>query len=269
MSIPHTFNPLGVSDGYPEGTLVWFDPSGETQVAANVSTLINANFFLQGCPGLTYWDLDFPKATNFLHCFYTCTSLEQVSMSIPKCTTLDQCFYGCTKLHTLELRDCNLVTNIGSAFASCSALKVVVADFPKATEGSRAFFACTSLTHFKSNLDSLTTGTLMFGSWTGWASQPLVFDSALPKLSAGTEMFLNRKLDSASVKRILTSIPSYTDGTHALHIGARTNWQDDEEIAQMLGSTTPIDGGTYRCYEINEDGSVGDDKGWTVTVQSS
>lgn len=93
------------------------------------------------------------------------------------------------------------------------------------------------------------------------------FYGKLSALSDGNQLFgASRVLDAKSIKGILTSIPKYTSGSHPLQIGRSVNWKDDEEIAQMLDATTPIAAGTYRCYELNEDGSVGDDKGWTITV---
>lgn len=112
--------------------------------------------------------------------------------------------------------------------------------------------------------DLLKTTDVSYG---GFSNQLTKFYGKLPVLSTAASLFYGCSLDAKSIKIILTSIPKYTSGTHAISIGRRTNWLNDQEIAKMLGTTTPIAAGTYHCYEINADGSVGDDKGWTVTVQ--
>lgn len=93
------------------------------------------------------------------------------------------------------------------------------------------------------------------------------FYGKLPALSYGSYFFQGRKLDAKSIKIVLGSIPKYTSGSHKLWIGYRTNWLNDEDIAKMLGTTTPIVPGDYNCYELKADGTVGDNKGWTINVQ--
>lgn len=68
-------------------------------------------------------------------------------------------------------------------------------------------------------------------------------------------MFYGCILDEASVLRVLNSIPTYTSGTHQLHLGKRTNFLDSTEVAALLGTTTPIAAKTNYSY-----------KGWTITV---
>lgn len=108
----------------------------------------------------------------------------------------------------------------------------------------------------------------MTGSYAAFRSFNLKkFYGKLPALIDGNNLFNDSSFDAKSIKIILTSIPKYTSGTRSIGVGFRKNWSNDQEIAKMLDTTTPIAAGTYRCYEINEDGSVGDDKGWTVTVK--
>lgn len=96
------------------------------------------------------------------------------------------------------------------------------------------------------------------------------FNSTLPALAYGQDMFYGCILDEASVLRILNSIPTYTSGTYKLHLGKRTNYQTSDKVAAKLRTSTggtvstPIPAATnYRC--VDDDGN---DKGWTITVQA-
>lgn len=81
------------------------------------------------------------------------------------------------------------------------------------------------------------------------------FNSTLPALAYGQDMFYGCNLDEASVLRILNSIPTWTSGTHQLHLGKRTNYLNSTDIAALLGTTTPIAAKTNYRY-----------KGWTITI---
>lgn len=81
------------------------------------------------------------------------------------------------------------------------------------------------------------------------------FNSTLPALAYGQDMFYGCNLDEASVLRILNSIPTWTSGTHQLHLGKRTNYLNSTDIAALLGTTTPIAAKTNYSY-----------KGWTITI---
>lgn len=82
------------------------------------------------------------------------------------------------------------------------------------------------------------------------------FNSTLPTLDYGQDMFYGCILDEDSVLRILNSIPTFTSGTHKLHLGKGTNYQNSTEIADLLNTTTPIAAANYSY------------KGWTITVQA-
>lgn len=66
---------------------------------------------------------------------------------------------------------------------------------------------------WKFDMPYLTNGQKMFHECSNIRS----FSVDLPALTNGEDMFYNCKLDAASVERILTTIPTYTDGsTHIL-----------------------------------------------------
>lgn len=81
------------------------------------------------------------------------------------------------------------------------------------------------------------------------------FNSTLPALAYGIEMFSGCNLDEASVLRILNSIPTWNSGTHPLHLGKRTNYLNSTDIAALLGTTTPIAARSNYSY-----------KGWIITI---
>lgn len=125
-------------------------------------------------------------------------------------------------------------------------------DFNSQQGGSYRLFSRWSFCReFHADLPDLADGTSLFE---GIASLE-VFSGALSSLSAGTNMFRNCNLDAASVLHILESIPSYTSGSHPLHIGKKEKWVDNADVATALGTTAPITAGNYTV------------KGWTITVQ--
>jgi hypothetical protein len=79
----------------------------------------------------------------------------------------------------------------------------------------------------------------------------------LSSLSDGTEMFRNCRLDAESVERILTTIPTYTSGTHVLNLGISENSVD--KFNEITGNTTTIPVNSGTCTVTY--------KGWTLTVQ--
>ena len=91
----------------------------------------------------------------------------------------------------------------------------------------------------------------MFSNCTSLTS----FAGDLSKLTKGNNMFSSCNLDEASVLRILNSIPTYTSGSHPLHLGKRTNFLNSTDIATLLGTTVPIAASTSYKY-----------KGWTITI---
>ena len=117
------------------------------------------------------------------------------------------------------------------------------------------------------NLVSLENGSSMFqGSWIKSFTSPLpklkngnnmftcgsvrnfqTFNSELPSLESGTNMFHNAKLDKDSVIRILTSIPSFTNGSHALTIGIHNDYYYDKNIPSHIIEA--------------------ENKGWTLTLE--
>ena len=139
---------------------------------------------------------------------------------------------------------------MSNMFGGCTNLTSFSGDLSALTSGSNMFQNCTNLTSFNSDLSSLTDGNSMFQSCTNLTS----FNGDLSSLTDGIEMFLNCKLDAFSVENILTTIPTYTDGSsHKITMGVQKG-EAVNKFNEITGSTG--DRGTYNY------------KGWTITLSS-
>lgn len=78
----------------------------------------------------------------------------------------------------------------------------------------------------------------------------LTFDSDLSSLSNGNLMFFNTKLDSLSVEKILTSIPTYTSGVHNLTMTIRESAVEKFSEIVGLDITDKINKINYKGWEI-------------------
>ena len=84
------------------------------------------------------------------------------------------------------------------------------------------------------------------------------FRGVLPSLSSGASMFDGCKLDARSVLCIISSVPTWTSGSHPLTIGCGCSNDDDSKdaYAQEIG---------YESFTALNDTFTA--KGWTVTWQ--
>lgn len=103
-------------------------------------------------------------------------------------------------------------------------------------------------------LEHLTSAYAMFWGSPLLTSLPEVIN--LKSLSDGNQIFYSCNLDEPSVLRVLTTIPTYTSGTHNLHLGYRKNFLNSEAIAALLETDVPIIAGNYSY------------KGWTINIQN-
>lgn len=123
----------------------------------------------------------------------------------------------------------------------------------KFTNGFNMFNGCTNLTSFDADLSNLTRGSQMFESCYNLTS----FKSDLSSLTSGHNMFYQCKLDAASVERILTTIPEYTDGSsYLLTMGIQSG-----EAAAKFGEITGTIPTPY--------GATVNFKGWTIDVRTN
>ena len=118
-------------------------------------------------------------------------------------------------------------------------------DMPNVTSCKSMFDMYTGnspIVSFKGNLDKLKDGGGMF-----LRNLLVVFESSLPSLESGVNMFDRARLNKDSAMRVFNSIPAYTSGTHNLTIGIHVDYQTDEEVLAAIDVATA--------------------KGWTVTTQ--
>ncbi|MCQ2172102.1 MAG: DUF285 domain-containing protein [Bacteroidales bacterium] len=202
------------------------NPSTATTVGegADGSTLTDGSYMFYSS-GLTSWTVDMQNLTSGDHMFSNCYSLTS--------------FAG----------DLSSLTNGNYMFSGCYGMTSFSGDLSSLTSGNWMFYSC-NLTSFTGDLPNLTNGSDMFYDCRALTS----FNSTLPKLESGQEMFVACKLDATSVLNILNSIPTYTSGIHKLHLGNRKNYLDSTDVAELLGTTTPIAGKNYSY------------KGWSITV---
>lgn len=248
-----------------DGSYMFYECSALMSWTVDLPNLTWAWHMFQNCNMLTSWTVDLPKLTNASYMFYRCSGLTSWTADLPNLTNGTYMFYYCSKLSSWTVDLPNLT--IGAyMFYECPKLSSWTVDLPNLTDGSYMFYYCTGLTSWTVDLPNLTNGDSMFyncpnlGSWT----------VDLPNLTTGNSMFYNCILDEASVLHILNSIPSYTSGTHKLHLGKYTNYKTSDKVAAKLRTSTggtvltPISAGTnYRCVDDN-----GNDKGWTIHVQA-
>ena len=119
-------------------------------------------------------------------------------------------------------------------------------DLPKLTNGVYMFAhdgEIRQIQRFAATLPKLEKGDNMFLAQAGLVR----FESDLPALQSGTLMFSLGRLDKESALRVLTTIPTYTSGSHPLTIGIHVDHKTDEEVLAAIDAATA--------------------KGWTVTTQ--
>lgn len=182
---------------------------------------------------ITSFTADLTNLTNGRYMFFDCVKLTSWNVELPNLTNGDHMFYGCNRFTSWTV------------------------DLPSLTDGAQMFGYCGGMTSFAGDLSELAGTSSINGGYKMFTGCPKLtsFNSALPKLVHGADMFRDCILDEASVLRILNSIPTHTSETHKLHLGKRTNYMNSTDIADLLGTTTPIAAATNYSY-----------KGWTITV---
>lgn len=219
MSIPYSFNPLG--SNFSSGSSgMYLDGTALKGRLCNpqVATTVG-----DGADGSTLTD-----GTNM---FYECPNLTSWTVDLPNLTNGYYMFCSCYGL-TSFTGDLPNLENGDSMFVWCEEMTSWTVELPNLTNGNEMFFGCTGLTSFNAGTEGLKS------------------------LTKGDCMFQNCILNETSVLHILNTIPTYTSGTHKLHLGDNRNFLTSTDIASLLGTTTPIAAGTYNY------------KGWTITVQA-
>ena len=130
--------------------------------------------------------------------------------------------------------------------------KVVSANLSGVTNGTRLFYNQTKLTEISLSwkLDSITDGTNMCNSCTKLTT----FLHPLTNLTNGSNMFYGCNLDEKSVENILTTIPEYASGSHALTM--YINVEAVVKFNEITGNSLPLSS-TVQVVPY---------KGWEITV---
>ena len=116
--------------------------------------------------------------------------------------------------------------------------------------GTKLFHNCYNLSSFKDPLTSLVDGNSMFLN----CEKLTDFECDLSSLSDGTNMFIGCMLNSASIEKILTTIPTYTTGSHKLGLTLLTI-EEANKFNEITGASVEIG----NIYNIEY-------KGWTITT---
>ena len=207
-----------------------------TAFSSDLSSLTSGSSMFYKCTALTTFTSDLSKLENFDKMFYGCTNLKYFDASlasISKGTDFTEIFDANIKqklqtfisnleklqsgselfrdFKNLTTFEANLssLTNGEQMFSSCTSLNSFDNDLGSLTDAIGMFQVCTSLASFTSNLSSLKDGQVMFH----WCNNLTNFDADLGSLIQGDWMFSNCKLNGTSVKKILTTIPTYDDGS--------------------------------------------------------
>ena len=128
--------------------------------------------------------------------------------------------------------------------------KVISANLSGVTNGTRLFSNQTKLTEIPLSwkLDSITDGSNMCNSCTKLAT----FLHPLTSLTNGSSMFYGCNLDEKSVENILTTIPEYANGSHALTM--YINVEAVVKFNEITGNSLPLSATAqivpYKGWEI-------------------
>lgn len=135
------------------------------------------------------------------------------------------------------------------------------------------FYNCSNLTSFTSKLispetnkSSLTNGFRMFSNCYKLA----VFTSDLSSLTDGTSMFYRCALNGDSVYKILTTIPTYTDGrVHVLDMTMDKSGCDKAwEICKFYNSQYSKSKIKHHL-DFNSESTIFKYKGWTIYLTTN
>ena len=249
-----------------QGYMMFANCSSLTTFDSNLSSLTNGDYMFYDCNKLTTFECDdLSSLTNGFYMFYNCTALTTFTTDLSSLTDGTQMFYRCSNLKsfTSELSSLDDGMNM---FLYCKNLITFDSDLNSLTDGTQMFYGCEKLETFssdlissKSNKSSLTNGRWMFYC----CSNLTTFDSDLGSLTNGTQMFYGCSLDGSSVEKILSTIPTYTDGNQHI-IDLTMNEQGCQKLGEILSEE-------IRNKEIPYYQNLEDDeklncqyKGWTI-----
>lgn len=242
---------------YPVGGMIIVGKDDNFLSLYNLNTDKNINSVFKGNTNITGYDLpdgvDFGGVEEAEGAFMGCTALQgfRSGVTFKELRKGKQLFNGCTALVNIppSITFDNLEDG-EEMFTNCTALKSIPAGVTmKSLKNIECMFAgCTLLRDVPDTLDLASIGMATFPS-------------------QKRQMFSGCYLSAQSVKNVLNALPVAGEFS-IFDIGFTHNderydpdpvdWRNDEEIAAMLNTTTPIDYHRSNYYDT--------DKGWRIFI---
>lgn len=199
--------------------------------------------------------------------FCDCHNLTTFTSDLSSLTNGEYMFSGCSKLTTFT-SDLSSLINGEYMFNYCSQLESFNSDLSSLTDGYQMFDSCVHFNSFNSDLSSLTDGTHMFR----YCYKLTAFDADLSSLEIGNGMFQSCRLNSKSIERILSTLPTYDyeSGKHRILIGILTSAIDKfNEITGNTNEIPVVSEGMNDCGGVSDCGGTDYTtlyKGWELSV---
>lgn len=213
---------------------------GERKGMYMEGTTLKGQLFNLKTTGSVSADADASEITSGESMFHGNLVLASFTAELTSLTNGRSMFYNCPKLSLFTSELPNLTAG-NNMFYMCSSLASFTSELPNLTDGSNMFDGCKAFTSWTVELPNLTNGYYMFSTCPKLSS----FNSVLSALNTAAGMFHGCKLNNESLQNIVTTIKSWSSGTHKITIGVNSNLvtqaQQDEADTILTG------------------------KGWTVT----
>lgn len=245
--------PVQIVNRQPAGEMVIFGRNDQRLVLYNFNTDLDISGVFKGNNFLIGYEL--PDGTTFdgiekaEESFADCTSLEGFREGVTFRSLKDgsQMFMNCEKLTTLPSTvNLDALEDGQEMFMNCTSLESLPdgTTLRNAKNVNRMFANCKSLRHIPESIDLVNIGV----------------DRILWKHH---EMFSGCCLTAQSVKNVLNALPATDEGLN-FDIGSThdetVDWRNDEEIAAMLNTSTPINYADHKYFDM--------DKGWSVYIEN-
>lgn len=235
--------------GTPEGDYAIYDSSGAI-IEGRLDNLIDGTYLQARRVTLSKWDIPLPSLRNGNGMFSGFSSssasfinlISKWDLDLPSLEEGSAMFEYCRNL--INFKSSMPKLKNGSSLLANSRIELFDSYCPMVSTATSMFAYNPSLVAVRSDLSSVTHANQMCYS----CSSLRVFESELPVLEQGQNMFYSCQLNKASALLVLNSIPKKTDGKkHYIGVGIHVDHQSDEEVLTAISSA--------------------ESRGWTMTVQ--
>lgn len=200
--------------------------------------------------------------------FNTCKNLISFTSDLSNLQDGSYMLSECNNLKKFTVPNLDKLTNAKGMFWNCHQLEDFNYDLPSLVDGAGMFSGSNMvkamgcpLKQFKGNLDSLQLGGWgQHGGMFEGCSQLTVFESKLPSLTAGPNMFSKCKLNKASVLNIVNCLKDENTCTTDAYItiGIDQSLKTDTELQSLLG----ISEGATSASVVGHGGAT-----WNITLE--